>query len=75
MVLQRFFKDIEDGHYDKYMDLSVSTFDLQNPAMMRRALGLPDNDQGGRHVSGTGGFRRGSSFGGFLKTGDVLLSI
>ncbi len=69
-VVLRFLKDIEDGHYDKYMDLSVSTFDLQNPAM-RRALGLQDNDQG--IMVGTVA-SAGSSFG-VLKTGDVLLSI
>jgi hypothetical protein len=69
-VVLRFLKDIESGHYNKYMDLSISTFDLQNPAM-RRALGLQDNDQG---IMVGAVAAAGSSFG-VLKTGDVLLSI
>jgi len=69
-VVQRFLKDIEDGHYDKYMDLSVTTFNLQNPAM-RHALGLPDDDSGVMvsDVASAG------CAAGILKTGDVLLSI
>lgn len=69
-VVQRFLKDIEDGHYDKYMDLSVTTFNLQNPAM-RRALGLEDNDQGVM----VGNVASAGSSAGILKAGDVLLSI
>ena len=69
-VVLRFLKDIEDGHYDKYMDLSVTTFNLQNPAM-RRALGLADDDTG---VFVSSVASAGCSAG-VLKTGDVLLSI
>lgn len=44
-VIKHFLEDIKDGRYDRYMDLSISTFNLVNPAH-RRALGLPDDDRG-----------------------------
>jgi S1-C subfamily serine protease len=69
-VIDRFLKDISDGHYDKYMDMSVATFPLQNPAM-RRALGLADDDRG---VMVSKVSAEGCSDG-VLKTGDVLMSI
>jgi S1-C subfamily serine protease len=69
-VIGRFLKDIEDGHYDKYMDLSVVTFNLQNPAE-RKALGLSDDDRG---VLVSNVASAGSSAG-ILKVGDVLLTI
>ena len=69
-VVQRFLKDIADGHYDQYMDLSITTFKLQNPAM-RQALGLADNDQG---IMVSGVLKEGCSDG-LLKKGDVLLEI
>jgi len=69
-VIQRFLKDIEDGHYDQYVDLGITEFALHNPAM-RQALGLVDNGQGVlvTHVAPT------SSSDGFLKPGDVLTSL
>ncbi|MGC3988410.1 MAG: trypsin-like peptidase domain-containing protein [Chthoniobacteraceae bacterium] len=69
-VIRRFLKDIEDGHYDRYMDLSMGTFNLQNPSQ-RAALGLPD-DVTGVMVSDVqaGGVSQGQ-----LEIGDVLLSI
>jgi S1-C subfamily serine protease len=69
-VIERFLKDISDGHYDGYMDLSISTFPLQNPAM-RRALGLAD-DERGIIVSKVA---RGGCSDGILKNGDVLMSV
>ena len=69
-VIQRFLKDISDGHYDRYMDLSIATFPLQNPAM-RQALGLPDNEQG---IMVSSVAAAGCSAG-ILKRGDVLMSI
>ena len=69
-VISRFLKDIEDGHYDRYMDLSVATFNLQNPAQ-RHALGLGDDDRG---VMVSSVASAGCSAG-ILKEGDVLLSI
>ena len=69
-VIERFLKDIEDGKYDHYVDLAVTDFPLENPAM-RKALGLPDNGRGilVSHVDSTG------SCGGVLRRGDVLLEI
>src|SRR2546429_2051746 len=43
-VIKRFLRDIEDGHYDKYVDLAMGYIKLQNPAQ-RRFLGLKDNDR------------------------------
>ena len=69
-VVRRFLKDIEDGRYDHYVDLGVSTFPLFNPAM-RRALKLPDDDVGVlvTNVTPTG------ACDGILKAGDVLVAI
>jgi S1-C subfamily serine protease len=69
-VVLRFLKDIEDGHYDKYMDLSITTFNLQNPAM-RKALGLADDDRGVMVSS----VAAAGCAAGVLQTGDVLLAI
>ena len=69
-VIERFLKDISDGHYDKYMDLSIATFPLQNGAM-RRALGLADDDRGVM-VSKVSA---GGCSDGILKNGDVLMNI
>ena len=44
-VIQRFLKDIKDGHYDKYVDLGITYSKLQNPAQ-RHFLGLKDDDRG-----------------------------
>src|SRR5438105_10718192 len=44
-VIRRFLKDIEDGHYDKYVDLAITYTKLQNPAQ-RRFLGLKNDDRG-----------------------------
>ena len=69
-VVRRFLKDIEDGRYDKYVDLSLSYHSLHNPAM-RRALGLSDEDTG----VVVGDVFGGGNSDGLLKTGDVLLAI
>ncbi len=69
-VVQRFLKDIEDGRYDHYADLSISTFPLYNPAM-REALQLPDNDRG---VLVTGVVPEGTCDG-VLEPGDILFGI
>jgi S1-C subfamily serine protease len=69
-VIERFLKDISDGHYDGYMDMSVATFPLQNAAM-RRALGLADDERGVM----VGTVSAEGCADGVLKTGDVLLTI
>src|SRR6516162_5800175 len=69
-VIRRFLKDISSGHYDGYLDLSLTYFKLLNPAE-RHALGLPDNEQG---VMVSSVSSEGSSVGA-LQQGDVLLTI
>ena len=44
-VIQRFLKDVSDGHYDKYVDLGISYSKLLNTAQ-RHFLGLKDDDRG-----------------------------
>ncbi len=69
-VIERFLKDVEDGHYDYYVDLAVQHMNLLNPAQ-RTALSLPND---GRGVMVSIADSSGSA-GGILETGDVLLSI
>lgn len=69
-VVRRFLKDIEDGSYDHYVDLAVSTFPLYNDAM-RRALQLPKNGVG---VLVTNVVPQGTCDG-ILKAGDILFAI
>src|ERR1700747_3212834 len=44
-VINRFLKDVSDGHYDGYVDLGLTFAKLQNPAQ-RRYLGLKDDGRG-----------------------------
>jgi S1-C subfamily serine protease len=69
-VIQHFLKDIEDGRYDRYMDLSLGTFPLLNPAQ-RKALGVPDDDRGVMVSS----VASAGSCAGVLEIGDVILSV
>lgn len=69
-VILRFLKDVEDGHYDRYVDLALSYHSLSNPAM-RRALGLADDNRGVL----VGSVYGGGSSDGLVKAGDVLLAI
>ncbi len=69
-VIRRFLKDVEDGSYDHYVDLAVSTFPLFNPAM-RKALRLPDDGLGVLVTDVT----PSGACDGILKPGDVLLTI
>lgn len=69
-VITRFLKDIEDGRYDHYVDLAVSTFPLFNEAM-REALKMPDDGNG---VLVSNVIANGSCDG-ILKPGDILVSI
>ena len=69
-VIKHFLKDVKDGHYDRYMDLSIATFPTPNKAM-RKALGLGDDDRG---VLVSNVFSAGVAAGS-LKPGDVILSI
>jgi S1-C subfamily serine protease len=69
-VIRHFLKDIEDGRYDRYMDLSIGFFNTLNPAM-RKALGLGDDDRGVM-VSNV---QEAGVCHGVLQPGDVLLAI
>jgi hypothetical protein len=69
-VIRRFLKDVEDGSYDNYMDLTASYHPLHNQAM-RKALGLTDGDSGVL----VGNVYGGGVSEGRLQPGDVLLSI
>jgi len=69
-VVKHMLKDVSDGSYDRYMDLSIGTFSLQNPAH-RRALGLPDDDKGVVVTT----VSSASVCAEKLKVGDVLLKI
>ena len=69
-VVQRFLKDIEDGHYDHYMDLSITTFPLLNAAQ-RKALGVTDEDRGVL----VGSVASAGACASALQRGDVILSI
>jgi S1-C subfamily serine protease len=69
-VIQRFLKDVKDGHYDKYVDLGLTYSKLQNPAQ-RHFLGLKDDDRGVLipTVVAAGPCAK------TVKSGDVLLAI
>lgn len=69
-VVERFMKDVEDGTYDKYVDLGATHFSLFNPAM-KKALGLSPNSPG---VLITDITSEGPCDG-VLEEGDVLVKI
>ena len=69
-VLDRFLKDVSDGHYDSYVDLGIQFFPLIN-ATYRRALGLGPGDFG---VMVSEVLQAGAAYG-QIKVGDVLLAI
>ena len=69
-VISRFLKDVEDGRYDKYVDLSAAFFPLSNPAM-RQHYGLNDTDPG----VVVGEVAKGGSCDGVLQVGDLLLAV
>lgn len=69
-VIKRFLKDIEDGSYDKYVELGASFYPIQNLGM-RRYFKLPDNGQ----AVLVSDIIKGSSCDGVLELGDVVFSI
>lgn len=69
-VIRRFLKDIEDGHYDRYVDLGITPIKLQNPSQ-RHFLGLKDDDRG--VLVGT--VIAAGPAANTLQAGDVLLAI
>ncbi len=69
-VIERFLRDVEDGHYDQYVDLGVQFFPLENPAM-RRHYGLADDAMGAL----VGEVVKGACCDGVLQQGDVVLAV
>src|SRR5947207_2872835 len=69
-VMNRFLKDISNGHYDEYPDLAITYAKLQNPAQ-RKFLCLKDDDRGVLVSS----VIPGGPSDGILRSGDVLLAI
>lgn len=69
-VVKRFLKDIEDGHYDNYVDLAFSDFEVVNPSQ-REALGLKDDNRGilVTRVS------PGGTVDGKLQAGDIVMAM
>src|SRR6476469_1051027 len=69
-VIRRFLKDIEDGHYDRYVDLGITYGKLQNAAQ-RQFLGLKDDGRGALVWTVLAAGPAANS----LQAGDVLLAI
>ncbi len=69
-VIARLLKDVEDGHYDGYVELGVSYMNLLNPAY-RKAMGISMDIAG---VAVTKVLQAGSA-NGVLHPGDILLKI
>ncbi len=69
-VITRFLKDVEDGHYDRYVDLGTVFMPLINPAM-RKHYNLPDNAMGTLVADVV----KGSCSDGKLLPGDVVLAV
>ncbi len=69
-VIKRFLEDVKDGRYDKYVDLGVEFFPMENPAL-RRHYGLSDN----AHGTLVGDVVKGGCCDGVLQPGDVVLAV
>lgn len=69
-VINRFLRDVEDGRYDRYVEIGAKFFPMENPAM-RKHFNLPDDAMG----TLVGDVIRGSSCDGKLEVGDVVLAV
>ena len=69
-VVRRFLKDIQDGTYDTYVDIGITTFPMFNPAM-RRKFGLSQTASGVLVASVT----PDGPCDGVLKNNDILTAI
>jgi len=69
-VVQRFLRDVSDGHYDGYPDLGIRTSGMENPAARRKA-GMKEGESGVR----VDAIDPKSSADGRLQLGDILLQI
>ena len=75
-VVRKFLTDVEDGRYDGYIDFGALDSATENP-VVRKALGLPGRDDIRSPDTGVYIYNvlPGTSADGFLKAGDLLLSI
>ena len=69
-VIRRFLKDVEDGHYDHYVEIGADFFPIENPAM-RKHYKLADDAMGAVVADVV----RGGSSDGKLRVGDVVLAV
>ncbi len=69
-VIKRFLKDVEDGHYDRYVEIGAEFFTMENAAM-RKHYNLADDAMGAL----VGDVVRGGSCDGKLEVGDVVLEV
>lgn len=69
-VIRHFLKDIEDGHYDGYVELGATFAEAENPALRRKA-GL-EKPGVGCLVSDV---VKGGSCDGVLQPGDIVLAV
>jgi hypothetical protein len=69
-VVQRFLRDVSDGHYDGYPDLGIRASGMENPAARRKA-GMQIGESGVR----VDAIDPKSSADGRLQLGDILLQI
>ncbi len=69
-VINRFRKDVQDGHYDYYVKIGAQFFPMENPAM-RKHYKLPDDAMGAI----VGEVIRGSGADGKLRVGDIVLAV
>ncbi len=69
-VIRHFLKDVEDGHYDGYVNVAAEFMPAENPAL-RQYLNLPQ-DASGCVVAEVA---VGGSSDGALKPGDVILAV
>ncbi len=69
-VIRHFLKDVEDGHYDGYVELGARFMSMENKAM-RRHYGMPDNGLGCLVAD----VAKGSSCDGAFQVGDVVMAV
>ena len=69
-VIRHFLKDVEDGHYDGYVEMGVRFIPLENKAM-RRHFDLPDNNIGCLVADVV----KGAACDGPLQIGDVVMAV
>ena len=69
-VIRHFLQDVQDGHYDGYVEMGVRFMSMENKAM-RRHYGLPDNGLGCL----VGDVVKGAACDGALQVGDVVMAV